>query len=84
MNVLAIMLLTITALATTGTGGAQAKPLDPDCTPAKAAKGAAQRATVGVGNRCKAGETVRDTLGVDDRNVEIRNGDRPRKKDRKD
>jgi hypothetical protein len=84
MNVLAIMLLTIMALATTGTAGAQAKPLDPDCTPAKAVKGAAQRATVGVGNRCKAGETVRDTLGVDDRNVEIRNGDRPRKKDRKD
>jgi hypothetical protein len=47
--------------------GAQAGPIDPNCTPGKAAKGAAQRATVGVGNRCKAGETARDTLGVDNK-----------------
>jgi hypothetical protein len=47
------------------TSTAQAGPIDPDCTPGKAAKGAAQRATVGVGNRCKAGETAKDTLGID-------------------
>ena len=46
-------------------------PLDPECTPGKAAKGAAERATVGVGNRCKPGEAVTDTtkraLGVEDK-----------------
>lgn len=41
------------------------KAVDPDCTVGKAARGAAQRATVGVGNRCDAGETARDVLGVD-------------------
>ena len=39
--------------------------VDPDCTPGKAAKGAAMKATVGVGNRCGVAETVRDTAGVD-------------------
>ena len=40
--------------------------VDPDCTPAKAAKRAASKATVGVAvNRCDAGETARDTAGVD-------------------
>jgi len=42
--------------------------VDPDCTVGKAAKGAATKAVVGVrGNRCDAGETMRDTLGVDGR-----------------
>ena len=45
--------------------------LNPDCTPEKAAKGAAAKATVGVGGRCKPGETVKDTTkratGVDDK-----------------
>jgi hypothetical protein len=35
--------------------------LDPECTPEKAAKGAAAKATVGVGGRCKPGETVKDS-----------------------
>jgi hypothetical protein len=39
--------------------------VDPDCTIAKAAKGAATKATVGVGNRCGIAETARDTAGVD-------------------
>lgn len=38
---------------------------DPNCTPAKAAKGAAMKATVGVGNRCGVAETARDTAGID-------------------
>lgn len=39
--------------------------IDPECTVGKAAKGAAERATVGVGNRCKPGETARDAVGID-------------------
>lgn len=39
--------------------------VDPDCTVGKAVKGAAERATVGVGNRCKPGETARDAVGLD-------------------
>jgi hypothetical protein len=49
--------------------------VDPDCTPAKAAKGAAMKATVGVGNRCNVAETARDVTGIDDR-VDGRNKDR--------
>lgn len=55
---------------------ASAGVLDPDCTPQKAAKGAAAKATIGVGGRCKPGETVKDTakraVGADD---EKRNAD---------
>ncbi len=49
--------------------------IDPDCSVGKAVKGAAQRATIGVGNRCKPGKTARDTAGMDgnDRN---KNADR--------
>ena len=36
-------------------------PLDPDCTAEKAAKGAAMKATVGVGGRCSPAETAKDT-----------------------
>ncbi len=39
--------------------------VDPDCTVSKAAKGAAMKTTVGVGNRCGAAETARDVTGVD-------------------
>lgn len=39
--------------------------LDPDCTVEKAAEGAAMKATIGIGNRCGAAETIRDTTGVD-------------------
>lgn len=38
--------------------------VDPDCTVSKAAKGAAMKATLGVGNRCGAAETARDVTGV--------------------
>lgn len=48
-----------------------AGPLDPDCTPEKAAKGAAAKATVGVGGRCSAGEAAKDsakrTAGIEDK-----------------
>jgi hypothetical protein len=50
---------------------ASAGVFDPDCTPEKAAKSAAAKATVGVGGRCKPGETVKDTtkraVGDDDK-----------------
>lgn len=46
---------------------AMAGPLDPDCTAEKAAKSAAMKNTVGVGGRCKPGETVKDTIGIDDK-----------------
>ncbi len=49
--------------------------VDPDCTPGKAAKGAAMKATVGIGNRCDVAETARDVTGVDDR-VDGRDNDR--------
>lgn len=52
--------------------------VDPDCTVAKAAKGAAQRATVGVGNRCTVAETARDVTGLDDRERREREGLRSR------
>ena len=45
--------------------------VDPDCTPTKAAKGAAMKATVGVGNRCGVAETARDTVGVDGKKDKI-------------
>lgn len=48
-----------------------AGPLDPDCTPEKAAKSAAAKSTVGVGGRCSAGEAAKDsakrTAGVEDK-----------------
>ena len=66
-----MMTLALTATLTCA-GNAHAGPVgktkdavDPDCTVGKAVKGAAERAAVGVGNRCKTAETARDTLGVD-------------------
>lgn len=56
---------------------ASAGPLDPDCTPEKAAKSAAAKATVGVGGRCDAKEAAHDTAGLGDK-------DKKDKKDRKD
>jgi hypothetical protein len=51
-------------------GTAVAGVLDPDCTPEKAAKSAAAKATIGVGGRCKPAETAKDTskrvVGIDD------------------
>lgn len=42
-------------------GAVHAGPLDPDCTPEKAAKSAAAKSTVGVGGRCSAAEAAKDS-----------------------
>lgn len=48
-----------------------AGPLDPECTPGKAVKSAATKATVGVGGRCDAKEAASDSAknktGADDK-----------------
>jgi len=45
--------------------------VDPDCTPEKAAKSAAAKSTVGVGGRCDAKETAKDSgkraVGAEDK-----------------
>lgn len=46
--------------------------VDPNCTVEKAAKGAAMKATVGVGNRCGAAETARDVTGVDGKGKDVK------------
>ena len=67
-----------------GIGSRAKDAIDPDCSVAKAARGAATKAVVGVrSNRCDVGETARDTLGIDDRDSRKR-GDGPLKKSRKD
>ena len=76
-------LLTGSALTFLLVGGiAAAGVLDPECTPEKAAKGAAANAAIGVGGRCKPAETVKDStaraVGVDDKKK--RDGDGPVKK----
>jgi hypothetical protein len=68
-----------------GIGSKAKDALDPDCTVTKAARGAATKAVVGVrGNRCDAGETMRDSLGIDDRGHGKKDDDGPLKKLRKD
>ncbi|MBP6682133.1 MAG: hypothetical protein KA159_02385 [Halioglobus sp.] len=68
---------------------ALAGPLDPDCTPEKAAKSAAAKATVGVGGRCSPAEAAKDTakdatnIGDGDRKKPL-SGDGDRKKDKDD
>ena len=62
---LALCLAASPLAAGDGPAGKVKAAVDPDCTPAKAAKGAAMKATVGVGNRCDAAETARDAAGVD-------------------
>ncbi len=59
--------LTVLLFMTTGLSACSPveNALDPDCTAEKAARNAALRTTVGVGNRCGAGETVRDMTGTD-------------------
>ena len=42
-------------------GTAHTGPIDPDCTPEKAAKSAAAKSTVGVGGRCGAKEAATDS-----------------------
>ncbi len=46
--------------------------VDPECTTQKAVKGAAMKATVGVGNRCGVAETARDVAGVDGKGKEVK------------
>jgi hypothetical protein len=50
---------------------ALAGPMDPDCTPEKAAKSAAAKSTVGVGGRCDPKEAATDSgkkaAGVDEK-----------------
>ena len=58
--------------------------VDPNCDVGKAAKGAAMKATVGVGNRCGVGETTRDTLGIDDKGGKKKDDGGPVKKLRND
>jgi hypothetical protein len=78
------VVLTLGGAAHAGGIGSKAKEaVDPDCTAAKGAKGAAMKATVGVGNRCDVAETTRDTLGIDDRDKKKKKNDgllRKRKK----
>jgi hypothetical protein len=83
---LAAGLVIVWALAGTanadGIGSKAKNAIDPDCNAAKAARGAATKAVVGVrSNRCDLGETTRDTLGIDDRdNNRKKDGDGPLKK----
>lgn len=52
--------LLIATLFIAGTQFATAGALNPDCTVSKAAKSTAMKATVGVGGRCDAKETLKD------------------------
>ena len=65
MLILAISPLPFAGPVDAGPKSAVSDAIDPDCTAQKAAKGAAMKATVGVGNRCGVAETARDTAGVD-------------------
>lgn len=70
--------LTLAAISSSALAG----PLDPDCTPEKAAKSAATKATVGVGGRCDAKEAASDTAkrtaGVEGKGpLERKNNDTP-------
>jgi hypothetical protein len=59
--------LTLAGVAFAGPVAKTKDAVDPDCTVGKAVKGAAERAAVGVGNRCKPGETARDVVGIDNK-----------------
>ena len=73
---LTILLLSISmASGAAYAGGVKSKAkdaTDPDCTVQKAAKGAAMKSTVGVGNRCGAAETARDVTGVDGKGKDVK------------
>ena len=66
-----IALTTMTLAAAMCANLALAGALDPDCTAEKVAKGAAAKATVGVGGRCSPAEAAKDsakrTAGVEDK-----------------
>lgn len=78
MTALTFALATCTQLAVAG-------PLDPECTPEKAAKSAATKATVGVGGRCDpkeaASDTAKRTAGVEEKGpLDKRKDDTPSEK----
>ena len=63
------------AASTALEGGVKSKAkdaADPNCTVRKATKGAAMKATVGVGNRCGAAETARDVTGTDGKAKDVK------------
>lgn len=60
-----IVMLAMAAAARAGPVDKARNAVDSECSVGKAVKGAAQRATSGVGNRCKLGEDARDTVGLD-------------------
>lgn len=57
---------------------ADAGPIDPDCTVEKGLKGAAAKAAIGVGGRCKPGEVAADSakraVGVDGKKKKEKDG----------
>ena len=61
----ATILTAVPAVAGTKVADKAKDVADPNCTVSKAAKGAAMKSTVGVGNRCGVGETARDVTGTD-------------------
>ena len=73
-----ITLMTITLAAAMCANLALAGALDPDCTPEKAAKGAAAKATVGVGGRCSPTEAATDSAkraaGIEDKGPRSKHG----------
>lgn len=72
--VLATLILTVmasVAMADNKITNAAKDAVDPNCSVEKAAKGAAMKATVGVGNRCGVAETARDVSGVDGKGKDI-------------
>lgn len=66
------LLAGVAAAAETNVTGAVKDAVDPNCTAQKAAKGAAMKATVGVGNRCGVAETARDVSGVDGKAKDVK------------
>jgi hypothetical protein len=55
------LMLTLIGATAIATPIAKAGVLDPECTAQKAAKGAAAKATVGIGGRCSPAEAAKDT-----------------------
>lgn len=69
---LVLMLATHPAVAKDKPREAVKEAIDPDCDAGKAVKGAAMKATVGVGNRCGVAETAKDTAGVDGKAKDVK------------
>ena len=68
----AALCLVTTASMADGVKSKAQDTVDPDCTVSKAAKGAAMKSTVGVGNRCDVSETARDVTGTDGKAKSVR------------